>query len=91
MEQSIGEEEAEDLLHQAVKNIDAVRNNYPGLTAELEGLIDLSRTAATYTHFRIGRETASPSLTELAERNGCPLCDSELVRALDEELHQEES
>lgn len=78
----LSEERAGELLHEAVMNLDRVRNDYPALTGELETLLWDARSSLALVYFRVGREEDSPSLTELAERdtasraaNGCQECE----------------
>lgn len=70
MSDELTEDEAEELLYDAITNLDRVRDEYPNLTDELEEIARDSRAGLSFLYFRIGREDQTPSLTELAERGG---------------------
>lgn len=70
--EELTESEAEDLLHEAVENLDDVRNHYPNLTDELERLAWTARTSLNSIYFRVGCEDTTPSLTEQARRDASP-------------------
>lgn len=66
-EDTLGDEEAEELLHEAGQNIHRVIVERQELTEELIDLLEFARKANAYAYFRIGREDESPSLAEIAE------------------------
>lgn len=63
------EGDAEELLYDAIMNLDRVRRDYPNLTQELDDIARYSRTGLSFLYFRMGREEQRPTLTEQAKRD----------------------